>query len=253
MKMSELILAVGDENVVFQILLNDAETINKTKRGTKITFYTGQVQVEELILGDKKTNKIGLVLWLPRDKVDAAIAAEKAQASCAPTAQGVAEERAETCAYPNCDCAVSFPEGYKPSLETECPRPRIAPTNSDRAREARWNPPDTNEVTPSEPEQPLERKIAHEIELALQFKDFGRFNDEGDFVATVAQTYAFHAACRAAAIAVISSLPPADDPDDARVSREWLELLQDGLVGGMSWETRNIWAAEINAILGRTP
>jgi hypothetical protein len=26
------------------------------------------------------------------------------------------------CTYPNCDCAVAFPEGYKPSEETECPR-----------------------------------------------------------------------------------------------------------------------------------
>lgn len=28
---------------------------------------------------------------------------------------------ANTCPYPHCDCAVSFPEGYKPSLATECP------------------------------------------------------------------------------------------------------------------------------------
>lgn len=75
MKMSELILAVGDENVVFQNLLNDAVTIDKTKRGTKITFYTDAVQSEELMFGDSKN--IGLVLWLPRDRVNAAVAKEK--------------------------------------------------------------------------------------------------------------------------------------------------------------------------------
>ena len=26
------------------------------------------------------------------------------------------------CQYPQCDCAVSFPEGYHPSTETECPK-----------------------------------------------------------------------------------------------------------------------------------
>lgn len=76
MKMSELILAVGDDNVVFQNLLNDAQTIDKTKHGTKITFYTDAIQAEELLAGGE-TKKIGLVVWLPRDKVNAAIAANK--------------------------------------------------------------------------------------------------------------------------------------------------------------------------------
>jgi hypothetical protein len=76
--MSELILAVGDENVLFQNLLNDAHSIDKTKHGTKVTFYTDAIQAEELLNGGK-TKKIGLVLWLPRDRVDAAISAEKSQ------------------------------------------------------------------------------------------------------------------------------------------------------------------------------
>lgn len=76
MKMSELILAVGDENVVFQNLLNDAHTIDKTKHGTKITFYTDAIYAEEMI-GGGQTKKMGLVLWLPRDKVEAAIAADR--------------------------------------------------------------------------------------------------------------------------------------------------------------------------------
>lgn len=78
MKMSDLILAVGDDNVVFQNLLNDAHAIDKTKQGTKITFYTDAIQAEEMLCGGK-TKKIGLVLWLPRDRVDAAIAAERSK------------------------------------------------------------------------------------------------------------------------------------------------------------------------------
>jgi hypothetical protein len=77
MKMSELILAVGDDNVIFQNLLNDARSIDKTKDGTKITFYTDAIQADELLNGGQ-TKKIGLVVWLPRDKVNAAVAAEKA-------------------------------------------------------------------------------------------------------------------------------------------------------------------------------
>lgn len=86
MKMSELIAAVGDENVRFQNLLNDAQTVDKTKHGTKITFYTDGVQAEELLGGDSgKTENVGLVLWLPRKLVDAAVAAEKAKDSEAPS------------------------------------------------------------------------------------------------------------------------------------------------------------------------
>jgi hypothetical protein len=79
MKMSELILAVGDENVMFQNLDRDAHTIDKTKHGTKIAFYTDAIQAEEL-LNDGKTKKMGLVIWLPRDNVEAIIAKEKASA-----------------------------------------------------------------------------------------------------------------------------------------------------------------------------
>lgn len=80
MKMSELILAVGDDNVKFQNLLNDATSIDKTKHGTKISFYTDAVSAEEIVFNGgspSKTKNMGLVLWLPRDKVEAAIAAEK--------------------------------------------------------------------------------------------------------------------------------------------------------------------------------
>lgn len=83
MKMSELILAIGDDNVKFQNLLNDAQSIDKTKHGTKITFYTDAIQAEELIGVDQSKN-IGLVLWLPRDKVDAALAHPSPQQAASP-------------------------------------------------------------------------------------------------------------------------------------------------------------------------
>ncbi len=76
MKISELILAIGDDRVVLQNLDRDAWSVDKTKHGTKITFYTDAIQAEEM-LNDGKTEKMGLVLWLPRKLVEVALAAEK--------------------------------------------------------------------------------------------------------------------------------------------------------------------------------
>jgi hypothetical protein len=78
MKMSELILAIGDENVVFQNLDTDAHAIDKTRHGTKISFYTDAIQAEELLDGGQP-KKMGLVLWFPRNKVAEEIAKAKHQ------------------------------------------------------------------------------------------------------------------------------------------------------------------------------
>ena len=69
MKMSELILAVGDDNVAFQNLDHCATDLNySAKKGTKITFGTDQpVNLEG-------TEKLGLVLWLDRKAVAEAVA-----------------------------------------------------------------------------------------------------------------------------------------------------------------------------------
>lgn len=88
MKISELILAVGDDNIRFQSLNNDAHRIEDTKNGTKITFYTDGVTAYEAMTSPGKTKNIGLVLWLPRDLVDAALLA----ASPSPPADGTVEE-----------------------------------------------------------------------------------------------------------------------------------------------------------------
>jgi len=73
MKMSELILAVGDDNVQFQNLDQCASDINySAKKGTKITFGTEQpVNLDG-------TEKLGLVIWLDRKAVADAVAKERA-------------------------------------------------------------------------------------------------------------------------------------------------------------------------------
>lgn len=75
MKLSELIAAVGDDVVQFQNLDQCATDLNYGhKSGTKITFGT-----EQPITVDG-TTKLGLIIWLPRDAVKAAIAKEQSNA-----------------------------------------------------------------------------------------------------------------------------------------------------------------------------
>jgi hypothetical protein len=73
LKLSELILAIGDDNVELQNLDHAADTLDWTaKKGTKITFGT------TMAINAGGTEKMGLVIWLPRDKVEAALAKSKA-------------------------------------------------------------------------------------------------------------------------------------------------------------------------------
>ena len=65
MTLSELIANVGNENVRFQLLDTDAAGAQKTKNGTRFTFFTGEAGPEYL-LGEN--SKICLILWMPRDK-----------------------------------------------------------------------------------------------------------------------------------------------------------------------------------------
>ena len=72
MKMSELILAIGDDNVQFQNLDHCATDLNYgSKSGSKITFGTEQPLTLE------GTKKLGLVLWLDREAVKSAMEQEK--------------------------------------------------------------------------------------------------------------------------------------------------------------------------------
>jgi len=64
MKLSDLIAQYGDDRVAFQNLDQCATDLNYTaKSGTKITFGT------EEPLDLKGTKKLGLVVWLDRDRV----------------------------------------------------------------------------------------------------------------------------------------------------------------------------------------
>lgn len=68
MDMCELIAAVGPENVIFQNLDDCATALNYTARsGTQITF------VSKMRITPSGTDKLGLVLWLDRDAVKAAV------------------------------------------------------------------------------------------------------------------------------------------------------------------------------------
>lgn len=69
MKLSELIAAVGDDHVRIQNLDQCADTLNwSIKKGTKITFGT------DVPLTPDGTEQLGIVVWLPRDAVKAALA-----------------------------------------------------------------------------------------------------------------------------------------------------------------------------------
>lgn len=72
MKLSELIATVGDDVVQFQNLDQDAYSLNYSeKSGTKVSFATG------VGLSLNGLDKLGLVIWLPRDAVKDAIAKSK--------------------------------------------------------------------------------------------------------------------------------------------------------------------------------
>lgn len=70
MRLSELIAALGDDNVQFQNLDQCASDLNyNARRGSRITFHTEQT------VGLNGTDKLGLVLWLDRKAVADAVAA----------------------------------------------------------------------------------------------------------------------------------------------------------------------------------
>lgn len=72
MNLSELIAAVGDENVQLQNLDDCADSLDwSSKRGLKVTFGS------EMLLTPDGTERLGLVIWLPRDVVAAVIAKSK--------------------------------------------------------------------------------------------------------------------------------------------------------------------------------
>lgn len=74
MKLSELIVACGDENVQFQNLDQCAISLDwSRKAGSRITFGT-----TETIVPGEGTERLGLVVWLDRKVAADAIAAARA-------------------------------------------------------------------------------------------------------------------------------------------------------------------------------
>ena len=72
MKLSELISAYGDDKVQFQNLDQCAKSMNMNGGTTTVTFGTEQrVRFEGM-------EKLGLVVWLDRERVAEIIAASKA-------------------------------------------------------------------------------------------------------------------------------------------------------------------------------
>lgn len=70
MRLSELIAAYGDDKVQFQNLDQCTEALNLKGAVTKITFGT-----EQRISFDQGTEKLGLVVWLDRERVKEIVAA----------------------------------------------------------------------------------------------------------------------------------------------------------------------------------
>lgn len=72
LKLSDLILSIGDKNIQLQNLDQCADTLDWTaKKGTKITFGT------EVRLTPDGTERLGMVIWLDRKAVADAIAKSK--------------------------------------------------------------------------------------------------------------------------------------------------------------------------------
>lgn len=68
MSVSELIKTVGDDHIRAQ-WLSDVMTDIKMhqKSGSKITFITDQLRVEEVITNEQRM--VALVVWMPKDRM----------------------------------------------------------------------------------------------------------------------------------------------------------------------------------------
>lgn len=83
MKLSELLAAYGDSDVRFQKLDDCATNLSMNKNGTKATFMTPET------FGYEGFDKLGLVIWLDRERAAKIIESAKAS-SQAPASGGTA-------------------------------------------------------------------------------------------------------------------------------------------------------------------
>lgn len=76
--MAELIARIGDDNVRFQNLFDGDVDVAKTKRGTRITFYTDPANLTPTSAYREEGYPVCLVLWLKRADVDRVLAEHRA-------------------------------------------------------------------------------------------------------------------------------------------------------------------------------
>lgn len=69
LSISQLLAAVGDENITFQTLSTDVSNITKGKNEARVTFCTSLEHGNSLMqeaAGVKDSKFVGLIVWVPR-------------------------------------------------------------------------------------------------------------------------------------------------------------------------------------------
>lgn len=68
MGITELITAVGDENIEFQNIQQNLDSAEIVRGNGKVTFVTAPDKVVDLF-AKNESKFVGLVLWLPRERI----------------------------------------------------------------------------------------------------------------------------------------------------------------------------------------
>jgi hypothetical protein len=92
MKLSELIQHVGDEHVEVQTLEGSLVNVRACKSDGEITFATDRSRALQLAAGLDQAEWVGLVVWLPRERMPKAEAGAPGVDGCATKAPGVKNE-----------------------------------------------------------------------------------------------------------------------------------------------------------------
>lgn len=76
MTLTELINAVGEQHILVQPLHTSVLRVSAKKHDCEVTFATNQMSPRDLLdLGH--TEKIGMILWIPRDRMPAGTVEKK--------------------------------------------------------------------------------------------------------------------------------------------------------------------------------
>lgn len=69
---SELVSKIGDENITVQNLASNLSEVKNGKKDSRLTFFTSPEmgrQIAKEAAGIESSTHIGLILWIPRDKL----------------------------------------------------------------------------------------------------------------------------------------------------------------------------------------